>query len=93
MCLCDREFSRRQAFGFLFEIQRKFTSGVTNLRQRAQAANAYELNRDFANVLASEMKRYSSSMPGDQLSALQSQVEEILGFRFFKFFKFLNRIL
>ena len=74
MCLTDREMSRRQAFGFLFEIQRKFTSGASNLLTRAKTANSYELNRDFANVLATEMTRYSKGVPGDQLSVLQDQV-------------------
>lgn len=79
MCLAGRDYRRSQAFGFLFEIKRRFTSGSTNLRQRARSANAYELSRDFSNVLAEQMQRFNvERMPG-QLGALQDQIDEVKG--------------
>ena len=51
-------------------MQQKFTSGEANLKERVQMANDYKLNGDFANVLKSETRRFSKSMPKNQLPAL-----------------------
>eukprot|EP00118_Oscarella_pearsei_P025236 m.307801 g.307801 ORF g.307801 m.307801 type:complete len:219 (+) comp42848_c0_seq1:24-680(+) len=77
MCLADKEYKRSQAFGFLTEIKRRFSSGSTNLRQRALTANAYELHRDFSNVLANQMQRFNMERMPDQLGTLQNQLDEV----------------
>lgn len=78
MCAADTEMGKRQPYAFLNEIKRQFTSG--SLANRAQFAGEYELNRDFGPVLENQMERFSrDGTGGDQISTLQSQVEEVKG--------------
>lgn len=79
LCAADRDMGKRQPYAFLSEIKRQFMSG--SLALRAQFAGEGELNRDFGPVLATQMERYSSGAGGggDQISTLQSQVEEVKG--------------
>jgi len=74
LCASDSEAGRTKPFAFLNEIRRQFSSG--SLAHRALYASEGELNRDFAPVLANQMEKYSSQVT-DQLSTLQSQVEEV----------------
>ncbi|XP_062518087.1 vesicle-associated membrane protein 7-like isoform X2 [Corticium candelabrum] len=73
MCLTDCETSQSQAFGFLFEIRRKFNS-MANVLTRTETANPYELNKEFADVLAIEMRRYSKRMPKGIQEMLDDQI-------------------
>lgn len=80
MCASDPEFGRRQPYAFLTELKREFLSG--SLSHRAQFATENELNRDFSPVMATQMEKFSSaeaSGGGDNLSKLQSQVDEVKG--------------
>jgi vesicle-associated membrane protein 7 len=77
LCASESDNGKRQAYAFLNEIKRQFLSG--SLAHRAHFAEEGELNRDFSPVLASQMERFSQEGSGDQISTLQSQVEEVKG--------------
>jgi len=77
LCASESDVGKRQPYAFLNEIKRQFLSG--SLAHRAQFAEEGELNRDFEQVLANNMERFSADGGGDQISTLQSQVEEVKG--------------
>ncbi|ELU08344.1 hypothetical protein CAPTEDRAFT_181820 [Capitella teleta] len=79
MCASDPEFGRRVPYAFLNEIKDQFYSG--SLASRSQFAEENELDRDFSPVLANQMERFSRTdgASGDNLTVLQSQVEEVKG--------------
>ncbi|XP_013407377.1 vesicle-associated membrane protein 7 [Lingula anatina] len=77
MCVSAASFGKRQPYAFLTEIKRMFQSG--SLASRAITALPFELNRDFAQVLAQNMEKFSSSSGGDNMSAVQKQVNEVKG--------------
>jgi vesicle-associated membrane protein 7 len=77
LCATESDDGKRQPYGFLNEIKHQFMSG--SLAHRAQFAIEGELNRDFQPVLVSQMERFSEPGGGDQISSLQSQVEEVKG--------------
>lgn len=78
LCASESDVGKRQPYAFLNEIKRQFLSG--SLAHRAQFAEEGELNRDFEQVLANQMERFSAvDGGGDQISTLQSQVEEVKG--------------
>ncbi|CAH1794407.1 unnamed protein product [Owenia fusiformis] len=78
MCAADPNFGKRQPYGYLTEIKRRFQGG--SLGERAQFALENELNRDFAQVMASNMEKFSNaSGGGDAVSTLQKQVDDVKG--------------
>jgi vesicle-associated membrane protein 7 len=75
LCITDDDFERARAFAFLADIKNRFeqTYGLTRIRD----ALPYAMNSDFANLLASEMKRYSESRDLDKVSKVQGQLDEL----------------
>ncbi|XP_050426117.1 vesicle-associated membrane protein 7 [Adelges cooleyi] len=74
MCITDDEFQRSKAFFFLNEIKRRFQA---TYGRRAYTAIAYSMNSEFAPVLASEMKRFSSPSEYDALSKVHGELDEL----------------
>ncbi|XP_019644786.1 PREDICTED: vesicle-associated membrane protein 7-like [Branchiostoma belcheri] len=78
MCAADASFDTKRPFAFLQDIKQRFMSG--SLASRAITAAPFELNRDFQPILAEKMEQFSKpGAGGDQLSMLQSQVDEVKG--------------
>ncbi|XP_035668868.1 vesicle-associated membrane protein 7-like [Branchiostoma floridae] len=78
ICAADASFDSKRPFAFLQDIKQRFTSG--SLASRAITASSFELNRDFQPILAEKMEQFSKpGAGGDQLSMLQSQVDEVKG--------------
>lgn len=81
LCLADNSFGKHVPYAYLKEVRTRFFSSKT-LSERAKNCNAYELNRDFAPVLAQQMKRYNSGEavaedPNSQVKTLQRDVEGV----------------
>ncbi|CAH1246883.1 vesicle-associated membrane protein 7-like [Branchiostoma lanceolatum] len=78
LCAADASFDSKRPFAFLQDVKQRFTSG--SLASRAITASPFELNRDFQPILAEKMEQFSKpGAAGDQLSMLQSQVNEVTG--------------
>ena len=79
MCVAEAKYGARQPFAYLEEVKGLFLSG--SLATRAQFAVDGELDRDFAQVMAGQMDRFSSGrgQPNDNLTALQQQVDDVKG--------------
>lgn len=76
MCVTDSVFDRGVAFGCLYQLERELTSRV-DLRERALTSGQYHcLQEDFSDVLASLIKRYSSS---DKMANLEDKVATVKG--------------
>jgi len=77
LCMADEDFGKRQPYAFLEEIKRRFVN--SSLKQRARTAHAYEFRRDFGQVLASQMAKYSDSSydETDQISKVRREVNEV----------------
>ncbi|EGR34479.1 synaptobrevin family protein, putative [Ichthyophthirius multifiliis] len=75
MCLTESTFSKRNAFGFLYELQEKFCDTFT-YDQRTVAIN-YSLNNQFADIIKKLMNQYSSDLENDKISKLKNSVNEI----------------
>ncbi|XP_064631577.1 vesicle-associated membrane protein 7-like [Lineus longissimus] len=75
MCAAEQDFGKRMPYGFLDEIHKRFSNG--SLVIRANTAVENELNRDFEQVLSTQMQRFSRG--DDSMNALQSQVDEVKG--------------
>jgi len=74
MCITDDEFQRSKAFFFLNEIKQRFQAIYGH---RAKNAIAYAMNSEFAPILASEMKRFSSPNESDALSKVHGELDEL----------------
>ncbi|XP_022249949.1 vesicle-associated membrane protein 7-like isoform X1 [Limulus polyphemus] len=77
LCTAPPDFGRRLCYSFLSEVKRRFNTN--SLMARAKSAITHELGRDFGPILAEEMERYSRGESGDNISQLQSQVEQVKG--------------
>jgi len=75
LCIADVAFGRRVPYAFLEEISSRF--GQSTLAMRAITARHHELDRDFEFILKQEMVKYSAGETGDNISKLQSQVNEV----------------
>ena len=73
MCMCDSQFPRRLAFGFLDQIRDMFLQRV-NIYE-AQNANSFAY-RDFSNVLNQQMDFFSNDPSADKIQLAKHQIEE-----------------
>lgn len=76
MCASDPDFGKLQPYAFLEDIKTRFHGSA--LASRAQFAADGELDRDFSNVLAQQMERFSQGGQ-DNVSQLRNQVDEVKG--------------
>ncbi|XP_076453479.1 vesicle-associated membrane protein 7-like [Babylonia areolata] len=76
VCVTESGISKQQPYSFLAEIKRRLQSGP--LAMRAMTAGTGELDKDFNFVLAQQMKNFSKA-GNDNVSRLQSQVDEVKG--------------
>lgn len=81
LCLADASMGKRVPYAFLHEIKRRFTSGA--LKTRAKVCNAYELRRDFGQVLSAQLTQYNrgdGQDPGlESVRKVQKEVEDVKG--------------
>eukprot|EP00795_Rhopilema_esculentum_P005310 gene5310-478_t len=81
LCLADGSMKKRVPYAFLHEIKRRFTSGA--LKTRAMVCNAYELRRDFGEVLKSQLLRYNKGDFEDpnlaKIQQAQKEVDDVKG--------------
>lgn len=76
MCISDENFPRARAFHFLSEIKLKFLStyGLT-----AATAPANAMNKEFARVMALEMRKCNDKSEYDNLTRAEEEIAEIKG--------------
>eukprot|EP00794_Sanderia_malayensis_P012782 gene12782-14093_t len=81
LCLADASMGKRVPYGFLHEIKRRFTSGA--LKIRAMTCNAYELRRDFGQVLSTQLTKFNRGDGTDagieSIRKVQKEVDEVKG--------------
>eukprot|EP00112_Aurelia_sp_Birch-Aquarium-sp1_P011745 Seg2471.2 transcript_id=Seg2471.2/GoldUCD/mRNA.D3Y31 product="Vesicle-associated membrane protein 711" protein_id=Seg2471.2/GoldUCD/D3Y31 len=81
LCLADAAMGKRLPYAFLHEIKRRFTAGA--LKTRAMVCNAYELRRDFSQVLSSQLTRYNRGEGEDpglsKINQVQREVDDVKG--------------
>ena len=71
LCMADDEFGRRQPFGFLEGITRRW---VATYADRGKTALAYSMNEDFSRVLQKQMDYFSRTEPEDRVSQVRGAV-------------------
>ena len=72
LCLADKSFGKTTPYAYLKEIKSRFNAG--SLPERAKNCNVYELKRDFAPVLAQQMKRFNDNTSGTTATDPNHQV-------------------
>jgi len=81
LCIADASLGKRIPYAFLHEVKRRFSSGA--LKTRAMVCNAYELRRDFSQVLSTQLDRYNRGEfddPGlSHIQKAQKEVEDVKG--------------
>lgn len=77
VCATSPDASLHIAFQCLAQVKERFLLG--SLPVRAQVAEQHELDRDFGSVAAEIMSRCNEGQTGDQISALNRQVEDVKG--------------
>lgn len=75
VCASDPDFGRRQPYAYLTEIKRQFTAGP--LSSRAHFEHDGALDPDFKPVMSQQMDHFSATESGDQLTTLQTQVDDV----------------
>lgn len=73
LCMCDDMVKRKIPFGFLDDIQQKFTMTYGD---RAQTANAFAMNEEFANVLKKQMEFYNGPT-ADTFAEVNSKLDDV----------------
>ena len=71
--MCDDMSKRRIPFGFLDDISQKFT---ITYGERAQTANAFAMNEDFANVLKKQLEFYNGPT-ADTFAEVNSKLDDV----------------
>mmetsp|Transcript_2785 Transcript_2785/g.7721 ORF Transcript_2785/g.7721 Transcript_2785/m.7721 type:complete len:245 (+) Transcript_2785:226-960(+) len=74
MVMCDSEFPRRLAFGFLDDIKARFSQQV-DLAEAKQAA-AFAYNATFGSVLAQQVDFFSNDPSADKIQMARHQLEQ-----------------
>eukprot|EP00270_Netrium_digitus_P011356 TRINITY_DN3609_c1_g3_i1.p1 TRINITY_DN3609_c1_g3~~TRINITY_DN3609_c1_g3_i1.p1 ORF type:complete len:257 (+),score=76.54 TRINITY_DN3609_c1_g3_i1:207-977(+) len=75
MCMADVPFGRRIPFTFLDDVRLRFLKLFG--RAAAQAALAYEMNDDFARVLAQQLVFFSSNPNADAINRMKGKLDEV----------------
>ncbi|KAJ4458311.1 putative Vesicle-associated membrane protein 7B [Paratrimastix pyriformis] len=73
MCMCDMQFERRIAFGFLEAIRQRFISAYGD---QAKTALAYAM-KDFSTELSKQMEYFSNNPNADQIRKVRSEIDEV----------------
>ena len=74
LVMADAALRRRMPFAFLNDIKEQFQ---TNYGDRAQTANAFAMNEEFAPVLQRRMAHFNNDPNGDMLTKAQHQVQDL----------------
>lgn len=77
VCAAATDFPARSCFGYLTEIKDQFHND--NYASRAVMARDHEFDSEFRNVLMKQMEKFSKPVGNDNVTALQSQVQEVKG--------------
>ena len=72
--MADASSRRRLSFAFLKDIKEQFQQ---NYGDRAQTANAFAMNEEFAPVLQRRMLHFNNDPNGDPLTKAQNQVNDL----------------
>ncbi|UYV82376.1 hypothetical protein LAZ67_21001865 [Cordylochernes scorpioides] len=79
LCSAYTNYGKRVPYAFLTEVQKKFESG--SLVARSLHAREHEFDRDFSNVLAELMEKFSRGQGStdDHVGKLKNQIDDVMG--------------
>ncbi|XP_065669035.1 vesicle-associated membrane protein 7 isoform X2 [Hydra vulgaris] len=76
LCMADKDMGKIVPYNYLNEIKSRFKSG--SLKDRALHCGPYELKRDFATVLAQQLKHFNrGEYQLDNIKSLQNNVNQV----------------
>jgi len=75
LCAANIDFGKAKPHEFIQSIMDQFVNST--LMSRSKYAVENELNRDFSQVLSSQMERYSIPDKNDKVNRMKSQVDEV----------------
>ncbi|KAH3761765.1 vesicle-associated membrane protein [Pelomyxa schiedti] len=74
LCMCEKDFSVRKAFGFLDDIKNRFKATYGD---RGKVVPAGSMNSEFSRVLAKQMDYFSNDPGADKISKVRADVAEV----------------
>eukprot|EP00009_Paramoeba_aestuarina_P007063 CAMPEP_0201522660 /NCGR_PEP_ID=MMETSP0161_2-20130828/18473_1 /ASSEMBLY_ACC=CAM_ASM_000251 /TAXON_ID=180227 /ORGANISM="Neoparamoeba aestuarina, Strain SoJaBio B1-5/56/2" /LENGTH=251 /DNA_ID=CAMNT_0047921571 /DNA_START=112 /DNA_END=867 /DNA_ORIENTATION=+ len=73
MCMCDSQFQRRLAFGFLDDLKMRFEQHASLAEAKTAPAFAY---KNFSGILSQQMDFFSNDPSADKIQLAKHQIEE-----------------